>query len=88
MARLQQIFVNHKNKPIYISIEVWPECFELEPGDTLTLIWDDSDSPDIAQVNVVNDDELVFWPQGQIDDMQFLINGQPARDRSWKFKHR
>jgi hypothetical protein len=38
VARTQQTFENGKDGPIYVSIEPWPECFELEPGDTLTLI--------------------------------------------------
>ncbi|QNQ10031.1 hypothetical protein [Sphingomonas alpina] len=88
MAQTQQSFVNKKDGPIYISVEIWPECFELEPGDKLTLIWDAPDKEDAAQVDFVNDRELVVWPNGEIDDMQFLINGEPAGDRSWVFKHK
>ena len=88
MARTQQTFVNDKDDPIYISVEIWPECFELEPGDKLTLIWNAAEGRDAAQINFINERELVVWPEGDIDEMQFLINGKPARDRSWDFKHK
>lgn len=88
MARTQQTFVNDKDSPIYISVEIRPECFELEPGEKLTLIWNASEDGDAAQVNFINDRELVVWPEGDLDGMQFLINGEPARDRSWDFKHK
>ena len=87
MARTQQTFVNEKDGPIYVSVEIWPECFELEPGDRLTLIWNAAEDRDACQVSFINDNELVVWPEGEIDGMQLLINGEPARDRSWKFKH-
>lgn len=88
MARTQQTFVNDKDSPIYISVEIWPECFELEPGERLTLIWDAAEDRDAAQINFINDRELVVWPEGDLDGMQFLINDKPARDRSWDFKHK
>ena len=88
MARTQQTFINDKDSPIYISVEIWPECFELEPGDRLTLIWNAAEDRDAAQINFINERELVVWPEGDIDEMEFLINDQPARDRSWDFKHR
>ena len=40
MARTQQTFTNAQDGPIYVFVEPWPECFELEPGDKLTLIFD------------------------------------------------
>ena len=63
MARTQQTFDNDKDSPIYISVEIWPECFELEPGEKLTLIWDAADHRDAVQVNVINERELVVWPK-------------------------
>jgi hypothetical protein len=88
MARMQQTFVNSKDGPIYISVEPWPECFELEPGDRLTLIWDARSTDDGAQVDFINERELVIDPSGAIDQMQFLINDEPAREKSWDFRHR
>ncbi len=88
MARTQQTFVNEKDGPIYVSVEPWPECFELEPGDKLTLIYDAEDIGDAVQVNFINDRELVLWPNLASDEIEFLLNGQNAEDRSWKFKHR
>jgi hypothetical protein len=49
MAKVQQSFSNNKDGPIYVSMEPWPECFELEPGEKLTLIWNASESGDAAQ---------------------------------------
>jgi hypothetical protein len=88
MAKTQQTFGNDKDGPIYISVEPWPQCFELEPGDKLTLIWDAPVTGDAIEINIINDRELVVWPNGEIDDIQYLFNGEPGKDRSWVFKHR
>jgi hypothetical protein len=88
MASTQQTFVNQKDGPIYVSVEPWPECFELEPGDKLTLVWNAPTNGDAMQVDFINDRELVVWPSGEIDDIRYLFNGEPGADRSWTFKHR
>jgi hypothetical protein len=88
MARTQQTIVNRKNSSIYVSVEMWPECFELEPGEKLTLVWDAPDNGEAAQIDFINDRELIVWPNGDTDGMQFLVNDEPARDRSWSFKHK
>ena len=88
MARTQQTFRNDKDSPIYVSVEPWPKAFELEPGEKLTLIWSSDESGDTANVNFVNDCELVVWPNGETDEMQFLIDGKDALARNWKFKHK
>lgn len=88
MARTQQTFRNDNNTPIYVSVEPWPECFELEPGEKLTLIWDAPDCGDAVQVDFINECELVVWPNGETHKMKYLINGEDADGRSWTFKHR
>ena len=88
MASTQQTFQNDKDGPIYISVEPWPECFELEPGDKLTLIYDSVDVGDAVQINFINERELVVWPNGRLDDLQILFNGGSSAGRSWNFKHR
>jgi hypothetical protein len=88
VARTQQTFENPKDRPIYVSVEPWPQCFELEPGDKLTLIWDAVEAGDAVQVNFINDCELVVWPNGELDDLVILFNGGSAEGRSWTFKHR
>ena len=88
MARTQQTFVNDRDGPIYVSVEIWPECFELESGDSLTLIWHAPEEGDAARVCFINAQELVVWPDGDLDRMKFLVNGYPGRHLSWKFKHR
>lgn len=88
MTRTQQTFSNNIDGPIYVSVEPWPECFELEPGDKLTLIWSGSTNGNTVQVDFINERELVVWPDGAIDDIEYLFNGEPGKDRSWKFKHR
>ncbi|MDF0489047.1 hypothetical protein PX554_12965 [Sphingomonas sp. H39-1-10] len=87
MARAQHTFVNRKDRPIYVSVEPWPKCFELEPGDKLTLIWDGPTSGDTLEIDFINERELVVWPNGNIDDIRYLFNGEPGEDRSWTFKH-
>jgi hypothetical protein len=87
MARTQQSFKNGKDGPIYISVEPWPECFELEPGEKLTLIWDAPESGDAVEIHFINERELAVFPNGEIDEIEFLIDGKVAQDRSWSFKH-
>ncbi len=88
MGKVQNTFSNGQDRPIYVSVEPWPECFELEPGEKLTLIWDAPDSGDAAQIDFVNERELVVWPSGGIDEIKYLINGEEAKGRSWTFKHK
>ena len=88
MAKVQQSFQNNTDSPIYVSVEPWPECFELEPGEKLTLVWDAPESGDVAQIDFINERELVVWPNGEIDDLKFLIDGKEAEARSWTFKHK
>ena len=86
MTRAQQTIVNRKDGPIYVSIEVAPECYELEPGDRLTLIYDVPREGDALEVEFINEREPVVWPNGD-SDPTVLINGESAKGRSWKFKH-
>ena len=88
MARTQQTFINSQDDPIYVSVEPWPECFKLENGDKLTLIWDAPLTGDAIQIDFINERELVVWPEGAIDDIRYMFNGEPGEDRSWAFKHR
>ena len=59
MAKVQQSFSNNKDGPIYVSMEPWPECFELEPGEKLTLIGNAPESGGAAQIDFINERELV-----------------------------
>lgn len=85
MARTQQTFLNEKLWPIYVSVEPWPQCFELMPKDELTLIWNAPETGDAAQIQLISDREIVVWPEGDIDEIEYKINGIAAKDRSWDF---
>lgn len=87
MAKTQQTFENAKDGPVYVSVEPWPHCFELEPGDKLTLVWTPAPTGDASQVEFINERELVVWPSGDLGDLVILFNGGPSEGRSWKFKH-
>lgn len=87
MARIQQTFLNEKPWPIYVSVEPWPHCFELLPSETLTLAWDAPETGDAAQIELISDKEIVVWPEGDIDAIEYYINDVPAKDRSWDFKY-
>src|SRR5262249_34249474 len=78
---------NDKDGPIYISVEPWPKCFELEPKDRLTLVYDADTKGDAIQVNFINERELVVWLNGALDNVVILMNGESAEGRSWVFKH-
>ncbi|AMB45026.1 MULTISPECIES: hypothetical protein [Methylobacteriaceae] len=79
--------VNRKDGPIYVSVEPLPECFELEPGDELTLIWIANEDDHPVQIDFAGERDLVVWPENRGADIQFLINGEEAAHRSWDFKH-
>lgn len=86
MARTQQTIVNGGHELAYVSVEPWPECFELKPADKLTLIWDAGVIGDAVEMKLINGRELVIEPTGALDQMQFLVNGELARHLSWAFR--
>ena len=87
MPRTQQTFINDRDCPIYISVEPWPHCFELEPKDKLTLMWSAPEVGDALEVSFITERELTVWPNGKLDDLQILFNDGPSEGRSWAFKH-
>jgi hypothetical protein len=84
MTKAQQTIVNDKDAPIYITIEPAPECYELEPGESLTLIYDVPQGSEELSMHIIKDG-IVIWPIG--DEPEVLVNGDDAQGRSWKFKH-
>jgi hypothetical protein len=84
MTSARHTIVNAEDRPIYISIEPAPECYELEPGETLTMIYDLPAEGDAFSIAVI-DEGLSITPFG--DEPEVLINGVSADGRSWKFKH-
>lgn len=85
-ARVTKVFHNSHDRPIYISVEPIPECFELEPEDKLTLVYTPDAMGDVLEVNIFEESELVVW--ACYDDIRYFINDEPAEDRSWRFKHK
>ena len=79
----RHLIVNRNDLPIYVSVEPWPECFELEKGESLALVIAASDAA--IQIEVIDERELVVYPAST--DIDFLIDDKPAADRSWQFKH-
>ncbi len=53
----------------------------------MALIWTAAETGEAAQVNFINDRELVVRPNGDLDDLVILLNGAPSEGRSWTFKH-
>ena len=84
----RQTITNDRDVPIYVSIEQTPECYELEPGEKLTLIFQVPNDGNALEINFINERELVIWPGGQLDEPEVLINGTSAEMRSWTFKHK
>jgi hypothetical protein len=85
MLKAQQTFTNSTQHPIYISIEITPDCYKLEPGDRLTIIYDVPTSGDALEVHFINQEELVLWP-GTTVMPEVLINGKSAEGLSWNFE--
>jgi hypothetical protein len=86
VKRTKQTFVNETDHPIYVSIEPWPECFELEPQDKLTLVYEPVEAGDAPSIHFVNERELVIWPTAKDDEIEYLINDERAEHLSWKHK--
>ena len=84
MTTARQNIVNGRDKPIYVSIEPAPECFELESGETLTLLYDVPEQEVALTINVI-DEGIVVVPAG--DPPEVLIDGVSADERSWNFRH-
>lgn len=84
MNLARQTITNNRDTPIYISIEPTPDCYELEPGDTLTLKYHVPDAGEAFTMFVI-EEGLSILPLG--DEPEVLINGMPGQGRSWNFKH-
>lgn len=87
MEPRHQTFLNRLDEPIYISIEPYPECYELEPGERMTLIYESRDNNASLDVEVINGRELVIWPPENVYEWTVLIDGVNAKERNWNFKH-
>lgn len=87
MVRTERTFENTLDVPIYVSVEPWPKCYELEPGDKLTLIWDAEEHGPPADIDATDERDIVIWPYGDTEDLQILFNGGPSKGRNWRFKH-
>ncbi|MEL7198223.1 MAG: hypothetical protein AAGL10_07900 [Pseudomonadota bacterium] len=85
MGKASQCFSNQGSAPIYVSVEPCPECFKLMPKEELTLRWHPDPNHELARIEWINDKELVVWPNGNIDDIEFLIDGEEARHKAWNF---
>jgi hypothetical protein len=84
----RQTITNDRDVPIYVSIEPTPECYELDPGEKLTLIFQVPKVGNALEMHFINEREIVVWPGGQFDEPEVLINGASAEGRSWSFKHK
>ncbi len=87
MPFAQQTIKNRQSVPIYISIEPTPECYELEPGERLTLIYELPRTGDALQVDFLDECNLVICPTELVPEPVVLINAESAEGRSWTFKH-
>jgi hypothetical protein len=58
MLKAQQTFTNRTQHPIYISIEITPDCYKLEPDDRLTIIYDVPTGGDALEVQFINREGL------------------------------
>ena len=82
MPTSQHTIVNKQDVPIYISIEPWPECYELEPGDRLTLSYRLPQTGDALEIQFINERELVLWPTELDPRPVVLINDASAGGRA------
>ncbi len=74
-----QQFINKVAKRLKVWIEVYPDLYYLDPGDELTIIYDEDPKwPGLGLTTFVDEDSLQIYLQ-EFDTAIILINGQPAQ---------
>ena len=95
MPKFQLTFTNRAQHPIFIYVEITPDCYKLRPGDQLTIIDDVPEGAKFPEVDFGSEEELTIWPAwcinpqagigGSIAEPEILVNGKSAEGLSWNW---
>ncbi len=83
MPKVQQTFTNRTRHPVFIYVEITPDCYKLQPDDRLTIIDEVPDGAALAEIDFVNNEELTIWPVS--NEPEVLVNGKSAEGLSWNW---
>ena len=83
MPKVQQTFVNRAEHPVFIYVEVVPDCYKLQPGDRLTIVDDAPEGAALSEISFLSREELHVWPVDCAHEV--LVNGKSAEGLSWNF---
>jgi hypothetical protein len=81
MAMTTVAFRNERPDAFDVYVEPWPERFRLRPGEQLEFRYETR--PDETVKVIAHDEGITLWT-GIGSRPEFLIDGKPANDRSWK----
>lgn len=82
MAMTTFAFRNRRSDACDVYVEPWPEQFRLQPGELLEFRYEVPRQGETIEVTA-HDEGITLWT-GIGDQPEFLIDGRPANDRSWK----
>jgi hypothetical protein len=82
MATTIFAFENNRPEALDVHVEPWPELFRLQPGERLEFRYEAP--PDGETISIIAHDEGITLWTAIGSQPEFLIDGKPANDRSWK----
>ena len=95
MSRNRLTFTNSNDHPIYLYVEPWPLAFELEPKEKIEIIYYYKDDEPIEmvshgtkEISIYLNFDLSMQDVEGVEFLEIFIDGLPAHDRDWNFKHR
>ena len=100
MPKIQLTFTNRAEHPIFIYVEMTPDCYKLQSGDQLTIIDDVPVGSKFPEIDFASKEELTIWPacctnphrvigrstpEPEIAEPEVLVNGKSAKGLSWNW---
>ena len=82
MPRARFGFRNERPQAVDVYVEPWPERFRLAPGELLEFHYEVPPDGEFIEV-LAHEEGITLWC-GIGDQPEFLIDGQPANERSWR----
>jgi hypothetical protein len=82
MATTTFAFENNRSEAFDVYVEPWPELFRLQSGERLEFRYEAPPAGETISISV-HEEGITLWT-GIGDEPEFLIDGKPANERSWK----
>jgi hypothetical protein len=75
-------FANGRKEPLDVYVEPWPERFRLQPGEELEIRAGAGSGDDDWLRVEAHEEGITLWADVG-HEPEYLIDGKPARWRSW-----